>query len=64
MANTKKPAAKSAAKNGDVEALVLVDCEHGKCGEVKTFDADLAATLVRTGVIDPHPNAVAAHRKA
>ena len=63
MANTKKPAAKSAAKSGDVEALVLVDCDYGKCGEVKTFDAALADVLVKTGCIDPNPDAVAARRK-
>lgn len=45
------------APEGEVKARVLVDCAHGKCGEVVTLDATLAATLA--DVVDTDPAAVA-----
>lgn len=47
-----------------VEALVLCDSVHGKCGEVKAFSADAIKSLTAAGFIDAHPNAVSAYKKA
>lgn len=52
------------ADEDTVEALVLCDSVHGKCGEVKRFPEHAIKSLAAAGFIDPHPNAVAAHRKA
>ena len=54
---TKKPAAKD---DGQTEAFVLMDCPLGTAGEVITLSAEEAATGVAAGMLDLHPDAIAA----
>lgn len=50
-----KPAVKAA--EGQVKVRVLVDCEHGKSGDVAVVDAKIVDSLA--GVVDANPDAVA-----
>ncbi len=42
---------------GEVKVRILRDCQYGKCDDVITLDAALAASL--DGVVDADPAAVA-----
>lgn len=44
------------------EALVLVDCALGKCGEVVLLPTDEAETGAASGVLDLTPEAIDAYR--
>ena len=44
------------APEGEVKVRVLRDCVYGKCDDVATMDAALAASL--DGVVDAEPAAV------
>lgn len=55
-----KKTAQPAAKAGDVKVRLLVDCYAGKCGKVVALPAAEVAQLVKDGVGDDNPSAVAA----
>lgn len=55
-------ATKKAEKSESTEALVLVDCRFGKCGEVVELPTEDAEVGVTSGVLDTTPAAVAAYK--
>lgn len=57
---TKKAAAKA---DGQTEAFVLMDCPLGAAGEVITLPDDQAAVGVAAGMLDLHPDAIAAAKQ-
>lgn len=47
-----------------IEAFVLRDCGFGKAGDVVTLPAADAETGANNGMLDLHPDAIKAHKKA
>ena len=56
-------ATKKSEQAESTEALVLVDCAHGKCGEVVTLPLADAETGAAQGCLDLHPDAIKANSK-
>lgn len=54
-------AAKKSEQAESIEALVLVDCAFGKCGEVVTLPLADAETGAAQGCLDLHPDAIKAN---
>lgn len=51
-------AAAAAVKGKKVKVLLLIDCEHGKCGSVAELPAVDAKAAVKAGVADDSQAAV------
>ena len=59
---TKKPKAVDGGEPSDTaEAFVLLDCAFGKAGEVVTLPTAEAEAGQAAGMLDLHPDAIAAH---
>lgn len=54
-------ATKKAEKTAQVQAFVLVDCNFGACGAVVLLSPADAKTGQQNGLLDLHPDAIAAH---
>lgn len=54
-------ATKKSEKSDQVQAFVLVDCNFGACGSVILLSPADAQTGEQNGLLDLHPDAIAAH---
>lgn len=64
MARKNSDIADAPKGSGEVKAFVLLDCNHGRAGQVVDLSAEAAKAAAADGCVDLNPAAVAAALKA